>query len=44
MKLQYIYTDDKIVDIHTNPLSKVNFVYFVENLGVLENASLSKRE
>ena len=35
VKLQYVSNDDKNVDVFTKPLSKVNFKYFRENLGVV---------
>ena len=42
--LQYILTDEKIVDVFTKPLSAVKFVYFRDKLGMAENASLVERE
>ena len=33
--LQYVAMDEHIVDVLTKPLSRVNFEYFRENLGVL---------
>ena len=36
MKLQYIAADDQIADMLKNPLARVNFKYFRENLGVLQ--------
>jgi hypothetical protein len=44
VKLQYISTDENIADILTKPLSKVKFVYFRDNLGVMQNVSLAERE
>jgi hypothetical protein len=44
VKLQYISTDEKIVDILTKPLSKTKFVYFRDKLGVMQNVSLAERE
>ena len=35
MKPQYLATDEQIADVLTNPLAKVKFEYFKENLGVL---------
>ena len=35
VKLQYPAMDKQIADVLTNPLSKVKFEYFTENLGVL---------
>ena len=34
VKLQYVVTDEQIVDVLTKPLAKVNFEYFREKLGV----------
>ena len=34
MKLQYVATDEQIVDLLTKPLAKVKFEYFREKLGV----------
>ena len=36
MKLQYVATDDQIVDVLMNPLARVKFEYFREKLGVLQ--------
>ena len=44
LKLQYIRTDEQIVDILTKPLSASKFVYFRDKLGMAENASLAERE
>jgi hypothetical protein len=44
VKLQYISTDEQIVDILTKPLSKAKFVYFIDKLGVMQNVSLIERE
>ena len=35
VNLQYVETDEKIDDVFTNPLSRVKFEYFRENLSVL---------
>ena len=35
MKLQYVSTDEKVVDVLTKPLSKVNFQYYRDKLGVV---------
>ena len=35
MKLQYVVTNEKTVDVLTKPLARVKFEYFRENLGVL---------
>ena len=36
VKLQYVATDEQIADVLTNPLARVKFEYFKENLGVLQ--------
>ena len=36
MKLQYVTTEEQIVDVLTNPLARVKFEYFREKLGVLK--------
>ena len=45
VKLQYVATDEKIADVLTNPLARVKFEYFRENLGVcqIEVPSKGKR-
>ena len=35
VKLQYVMMDEHIADVLTNPLTRVMFEYFRENLGVL---------
>ena len=35
VKLQYVATDEQIVDVLTKPLARVKFEYFREKLGVL---------
>ena len=35
VKLQYVVTDEQIVDVSTKPLARVNFEYIREKLGVL---------
>jgi hypothetical protein len=37
VELQYISTDEQIVDILTKPLSRVKYEYFRDKLGVLSN-------
>ena len=32
IKLQYVSTDDQVVDVLTKPLSQVKFKYFCDNL------------
>ena len=36
VNLQYVVTDEQIADVLNKPLSKVNFEYFMEKLGVLQ--------
>ena len=36
VKLDYVVTDEQIVDVLTKPLARVNFKYFREKLGVLQ--------
>ena len=35
VKLQYVAMDEQIADVLTKPLSRVNFEYFIERLGVI---------
>ena len=35
VKLKYVMTDEHIADVLTNPLARVKFKYFKENLGFL---------
>ena len=42
VKLQYVATDEQIVDVLTKPLARVNFEYFREKLGVLQTEVPSK--
>ena len=35
VKLQYVAIDEKTMDMLANPLARVKFEYFRENLGVL---------
>ena len=44
VKLQYVATDEQIVDVLTKPLAKVKFEYFRERLGVIQNETPRKRE
>jgi hypothetical protein len=44
MKLQHISTNEQIANILTKPLMKGKFVYFIDKLGMVENAPLAKRE
>jgi hypothetical protein len=42
--VQYLPTHEQIANIFTKPLAKTKFEYFCERLGLVENASLAKRE
>jgi hypothetical protein len=42
--MQYLPTHDNIENIFTKLLAKMKFEYFHERLGLVENASLAKRE
>jgi hypothetical protein len=44
VKLQYVATNEQIVDMLTKPLSRVKFVYFRDKLGVVQKDFPSKRE
>ena len=35
IKHEYVSTDEKVVDVLTKPLSRVNFEYFHDKLGVV---------
>jgi hypothetical protein len=37
VKLQYVATDEQVVDVLTKPLSKVKFEYFKDKLGVVSH-------
>ena len=36
IKLQYVSTDEQIVDVLTKPLSRIKFEYFRDKLGVVQ--------
>ena len=36
IKLQYVSTDEQVVDVLKNPLSRINFEYFRDKLGVVQ--------
>jgi hypothetical protein len=36
LKLQYISTDEQVVDVLTKPLSRVKFGYFRDKLGIVQ--------
>jgi hypothetical protein len=42
--VQYLPTHEQIADVFTKPLAMTKFEYFCERLGLVENASLTKRE
>jgi hypothetical protein len=42
--VQYLPTDDQVVDVLTKPLTRMNFDYFCEIIGMVENAFLTERE
>ena len=44
VKLQYVETNEQIVDVLTKPLARVNSKYFRERLGVIQNETPQKRE
>jgi hypothetical protein len=35
IKLQYISTDEQVVDVLTKPLSRVKFEHFQDNIGIV---------
>ena len=43
ISLRYIPTDEKTADVFIKPLSKTKFEYFLDKLGVVENALLAER-
>ena len=42
--LQYISIDEQVVDILTKSLGRGKFIHFRDNLGVVQNTFLDKRE
>ena len=44
VKVQYVPTDEQIVDVLTKPLAREKFEYFRERLGVIQNETPRKRE
>jgi hypothetical protein len=44
VKLQYILTDQQVVDILTKPLARGKFETFRDRLGLVQNSFLAKRE
>ena len=43
-KIQYVSTDEQVVDVLTKPLSRVKFEYFRDKLGVVRKAPPKKGE
>ena len=44
MKLEYIATDEQVLDVLTKPLAREKFIYFREKFGVIEKDVPQKRE
>ena len=44
MELQYISTEEQVVDILTKALRRGKFVFFRDKLGMVSNTFLGKRE
>ena len=44
VQLQYIPTEEKVASILTKALGKAIFIFFRDNLGVMQNIFLVKRE
>ena len=44
IKLQYVNTDEQVVDVLTRPLSRVKFEYFHDKLSVVRNKFPRKEE
>jgi hypothetical protein len=44
LQVQYLPTNEQVVDVLTKPLTKTKFEYFHGRPGVAENASLPERE
>jgi hypothetical protein len=42
--VQYLSTYEQVAYVFTKPLARTKFEYFCERLGLVENASLGKRE
>ena len=42
--LQYVVTDEQVVDVLTKPLSRMKFEYFRDRLGVVQKDVPHKRE
>lgn len=44
VRLQYVPTDQQVVDILTKALGRAKFIYFREHMSIEENTFLAKRE
>jgi hypothetical protein len=44
VKLKYIPTEEKTIDILTKPLSRIKFAYFRDKMGIVEITPLAERE
>jgi hypothetical protein len=44
VRVEYLPTDEQIVDVLTKPLARSKYVYFCDKLGVTENVRLAERE
>jgi hypothetical protein len=44
VQLQYVSTDDQVVDILTKALPRGKHVYFIDKMGLVRNTFLGKRE
>ena len=44
IKLQYVSLDEQVADVPTKPLSRVNFEYFYDKLGVVRKDFPHKEE
>jgi hypothetical protein len=44
IKLQYVSTDEQVVDVLTKPLSRVKFEHFQDKLGIVQNDLPRKEE
>ena len=44
IKLQYVSTDEQVVDVLTKPLSRVKFEYFSDKLGLVQKDFPCKEE
>jgi len=44
VKLEYVSTDEQVVDVLMKPLPRGKHVHFRDKMGVVRNTFLSKRE